>query len=394
MRSKEHLVLCVFLFACIQNIQLIRCQEIIAPGLPEQLSSNETELRHQLRMKRGQETSSVSGIKPAAILLGNFAVGTREFIANGVFPKKNELNLFEIEYVDKYKTYLLKVVPLTTTNLNKVDDSLVKGYWLTTAMAEEDKKILKQNVLKVTANEVKFVFTAEFQSCSVYAKVNSNSVEFFHYNRVGLHSIYVNMHEGSKISNNGNNFLGGDGRSIKFNNDPGLNPNKFFSRAGVEIRPVEGVIELTEALFIQDENTDERIEIEMINDKSVETLVLENLVTMNYQNDLRAKYDVEIRSEDYLGLPANYILLMAEKIMKYSFVTGFFHRKDSFSNWHFKTQRISYTRDNPTDKDFQRMFNIDNTYKCDIEIKKKELMDLPHTKHCHKESKNPILVTQ
>lgn len=264
-------------------------------------------------MKRGQKTSSVSALKPTAILLGNYAVGTREFIANGVFPKVNELNLFEIEYVDKYKTYLLKVVPLTTTNLNNADDSLVKGYWLTTAMVE-DKKIPKQNVLKVTANEVKFVFTAEFQSCSVYAKVNPGSVEFFHYNRVGLHSIYVNMHDGSKISNNGNNFLGDDLRSIKFNNDPGLNPKKVFNRAGAEIEPVEGVIELIEALFIQDENTGERIEIEMINDKSVATMVLENLVTMNYQNDLRAKYDVEIRSEDYLGLPANYLLLMLKQV--------------------------------------------------------------------------------
>lgn len=393
MRFKQLLIFCAFLFASIQNIQLIRCQEIIAAGFPEQLSTNETELRPQLRMKRGQETSSGSGLKPAAILQRGFAVGMREITVGSVFPKENERNLFKIEYVDKYKTYLLKLVPLTAiTTLNNADDNSVQEYYLTTAR-EEMTAQRKQNVLEVFRNEVKFVFTAEFQSCSVYAKVNPNSVEFFHYNRVGLHSIYENMHEGSKIKNNENNFLGGDERSVKFNDDVNLNPKKVFSRAGAEIKPVEGVIELSEALFIQDENTGGTIEIKKINGKSVESLIEENLRVTNYQNDLRARYDVEIRSEDYLGLPANYLLLMSAKIIKFSFSTGFFHRKDSSNNWHFISQRITYTED-IGDKDFQRRFNIDVTYKCDIEIKKKAFMDLPLTKHCHKQSKNPFLAIQ
>lgn len=370
--------------------QLITCHGITIREFPETLSSNDTQSRNKSRTKRGQIPSSV----PAPVtVLKDYPVGTRDLETGGRAPNENTWNVFRLEYDLKYSVYLLKLVPHNVVAaLQEVDENLIHGYWLGTAKSEEEsvkvdgsnKRKPKKNVLKVPVDDAKFIFTAEFQGCSVYARVNSTDrfVEFFHYNRPELMSIYVNKYNGSPINKISSNFLDLHGNGIKFNNDVRLNPKKLYNRAG-EIHAIDGVIVLKEALFFRDEDNGEKIEIKTINNKSVDSLIRLNSEQVKHENALKAKYDVVIRWEDYIGLPANYPLLMAEEIIKRQFVTGHFYRKSSQSNWHFISQRITYTESaKRMNRDDRKIFNADNPYKCDIEIKEKAFMVLPLTKHC------------
>lgn len=358
--------------------QLLLSHGITALEFTELLSSNETQGRglqaNGHRIKRGHSMSTIPAVD-VTVILRDYPVGTKFVSTGGKAPRTNQWNLFELEYDSAHQVFLLKLVDDSVLRtMKKKDERMMDGYWLGTARSEGT-----DDVLTVTDNEAtKFVFTAELQGCSVYAKVRRSSVDFFHYNRPELRSIYVNDYKGSKIVDIRNNFLDLHGDAIIFNRDARLNPEKLYNSESVQIKPISGVIVVSEALFMIDKDTGEKTEIKTIKsqgskkpDDQVDAIIRLNSYQVREEDRLKEKYDVVIGWEDYLFLPANYPLLMSRGIIKDSFVTGHFYRKNPISPWHFISQRITYTGSKSDGNNWKRMFDIDDSCKLDIEIKKK-----------------------
>ena len=193
--------------------------------------------------------------------------------------------------------------------------------------------------IKAINPEVRFVFTAELQGCSIYVRYiqSTKEIEFYHYNRPTLEHICINKYQDNKIVENGNNYISDSGHNIPEIPDGAILVDKDNNR----IEPKNGVIIIDKKLYYRI-NEETPIEIKQLSLKPIEDIIKQNMEFIETEKILDEKYSRVFKSEEYLKLPFNFPLLVDfGKIPPASYSTPLIYCDDN-NKWHFISQKINY----------------------------------------------------